>query len=80
METTVTVRVNPNLLIEAQREGVELAELLEHALLRRLATPTATRIKSERAEAWRRENEEALQAWNEFRGRNGVLSDGPGKL
>lgn len=75
-DTTVSLAVNPDLLIEAQGEGLDLAELFERALLRELSTPNATRLKNERAEAWRKENAEAIRAWNEEARRNGLWSDG----
>jgi post-segregation antitoxin (ccd killing protein) len=73
--TTISVTVDADLLAEAQGEGVDFVELVEHALLRRLSTPTAVRMKNERAEAWRRENAEAIRAWNEEVARNGLWSD-----
>jgi post-segregation antitoxin (ccd killing protein) len=73
--TTISVAVDPDLLAEAQGEGVDFVELVEHALLRRLSTPTAARMKSERAQAWRKENAEAIRAWNEEVKRNGLWSD-----
>lgn len=73
--TIISVEVNSDLLTEAQGEGVDFVELVEHALLRRLSTPTAVRMKNERAEVWRKENAEAIRAWNEEVKRNGLLSD-----
>lgn len=75
-DTTVSLAVNPDLLAEAQDQGLDLAELFERALLRSLSTPTAARMKNERAEAWRKENAEAVRAWNEAVERNGLWCDG----
>jgi antitoxin CcdA len=72
--TTVAVSVNADLLAEA--EGLDLSELLERALLRVLSTPTAERIRSERAKAWQKENAEAIRAWNEQLEKEGLWSDG----
>jgi post-segregation antitoxin (ccd killing protein) len=73
--TTVSLPVNSDLLAEAKGEGLDLKELFERALLRQLGTPTAARMKSERAEAWRKENAAAIQAWNEEVRRDGLWSD-----
>jgi post-segregation antitoxin (ccd killing protein) len=74
--TTISVTVDPDLLAEARGEGIDFVELVERALLRQLSTPTAVRMKSERAEAWRTENAEAIRAWNDEVERNGMWSDG----
>ncbi len=74
--TTISVMDDPDLLAEAQGEGVDFVELVEQALLRRLSSPTAVRMKNERAEAWLKENADAIRAWNEEVARNGLWSVG----
>ena len=62
------VRIRIDLLVAAREAGINLSATLERALLEELAE--AKRKK------WRRENREAIAAYNEHVERHGVFSDG----
>ncbi|HBL30021.1 MAG TPA: acetoacetyl-CoA synthase [Acidobacteria bacterium] len=62
------LRVNGDLLEKARDLGVNLAALLEEAI--------ALEVQKRQREAWRAENREAIEAYNELVARDGVFSSG----
>ena len=62
------VSIDPELLEAARSRGIKLSPLLEDAIRERL--------REERAEEWRVENQESIAAYNEEVRERGVFSDG----
>jgi antitoxin CcdA len=63
----VNLSVDAGLLAAARAEGINLSEALEATL--------AERVRTQRAEAWLRENREAIAEYNERIERDGVFGD-----
>ena len=68
IKRATNVSIRSDLLVAARDAGVNLSATLERALLEELAE--AKRKK------WRRENREAIAAYNEHVEKHGVFSDG----
>ncbi len=62
------VSIDPALLEAARSRGIKLSPLLEEAIRERL--------RQERAEEWREENRESIEAYNREVREHGVFSDG----
>jgi antitoxin CcdA len=62
------VSIRSDLLAAAREAGVNLSATLERALTEELAAA--------RRRTWRRDNREAIDAYNEHASRRGVFSDG----
>ena len=60
--------INSDLLNAAREAGVNLSSVLEEALAQRVATA--------KREAWKRDNADAIDAYNQFTDEHGVYSDG----
>ncbi|MEZ5536352.1 MAG: type II toxin-antitoxin system CcdA family antitoxin [Thiolinea sp.] len=60
--------VNSNLLEEARKYKINLSGLLEQALIQKLA--------EKKREEWLKENQQALEAYNQRIEERGVFSDG----
>jgi antitoxin CcdA len=60
--------INSDLLKAARDSNINLSAVLEEAL--------AYLVADSKREAWRRENADAIQAYNEFVDKQGVFSDG----
>lgn len=56
--------VNASLLALARARGINLSRACEEGILRRLAEAEA--------EAWKRNNAEAMEAWNDWTARRGL--------
>lgn len=67
-KTPTELSVNRDLLEKARELGVDLASTLEEAL--------ALEVRRRHREAWREENREAIQAYNEHVAQHGVFSTG----
>jgi antitoxin CcdA len=77
MNERVTVEVDAETLKRAREAGLDLSELLTRAMHRVL--PPQRKSDEERkqaAEAWYRENKEAVDASNELMDKHGLFSDG----
>jgi antitoxin CcdA len=74
-KTSVQVSVDTTLLELAAARKLDLTDLLERALLRELPAMATAPLRSAAAEQWRRENADAIRAWNEDVERNGLWSD-----
>jgi antitoxin CcdA len=64
----VNLNLDAALLAEARAENVKLSAVAERAV--------RAEIASIRAERWKRENAEAIAAWNKELEENGLWSDG----
>jgi post-segregation antitoxin (ccd killing protein) len=76
MTKHVTVEIDDETLARAEQAGLDLSEVLTRAIRR--ATP-ARKTEAERkqaADAWYRENKEAIDASNELMEKHGLFSDG----
>jgi antitoxin CcdA len=62
------VSIDPELLEAARSRGIKLSPLLEDAIRERL--------RQERAEEWREDNRESIEAYNREVRERGVFSDG----
>ncbi len=60
--------INSDLLKAAREAGVNLSSVLEEALAQRVAIA--------KREAWKRDNADAIDAYNQFTDEHGVYSDG----
>ncbi len=62
------VSINSDLLEKARHMNINLSAALEQALTEQL--------RAEQRAQWRRENAEAIKAYNQFTDENGTFSDG----
>lgn len=60
--------INSDLLKAARDAGVNLSSVLEEAL--------AQRVANAKREAWKRDNADAIDAYNQFADEHGVYSEG----
>jgi antitoxin CcdA len=60
--------INEDLLRQARELGMNLSQTLEEGI--------AQRVREAKAEAWRRENKAAIDAYNNHVEKHGVWSDG----
>lgn len=67
MKRSANLSIDETLLSEARAAGINLSETLETALRRRL--------KEERAQAWLRENADAIRAYNESIAETGTFAE-----
>lgn len=63
----VNLRTRSDLLASAKELGINLSATLEEALMKE--------VKKRKAEQWRKENKEAMEALNQFTGEHGLFSD-----
>ncbi len=75
VKETVNLDVDADLIACARERGVELADVLERALLRELAMTDQFRQGSAAAQAWRKENAATIAAWNDEVEREGLWND-----
>ena len=76
MGERVTVELDPEALAAAREAGIDLSDLLTHALRRRLPHLHAA-SRQEAARRWYEENKEAVDAYNKIVEADGfVFSDG----
>ena len=68
VKKAVNLNLDAALLAEARAENVKLSAVAERAV--------RAEIASIRAERWKRENAEAIAAWNKELEENGLWSDG----
>lgn len=61
------ISVNSDLIEQARRLGINLSAAFESAL--------AEKVRAEQREQWRRENTEAIEAYNRFVEQNGTFGD-----
>jgi antitoxin CcdA len=61
------VSINSDLLQQARRLGINLSATFESAL--------AEKVRAEQREQWRRENAEAIRAYNQFVEEHGTYGD-----
>jgi antitoxin CcdA len=71
----VQIAVDRRLAEEARTSGLDLEEVAEAALRRRLGRPNAESGQAERIEQWRREHAEAIACHNEIVDREGVFGE-----
>lgn len=64
----INLSVNGDLLAQAKSVGVNLSSVLERALI--------DEVKKRKAEAWLRENRDAIQNYNQHILEHGTFSDG----
>ena len=67
----ISVAVDPALIEQVQELGIDLTTLVEAAMVAEIAKSRSGTT----AEAWRQENADAIEAWNEEVRRNGLWSD-----
>jgi antitoxin CcdA len=75
MGERVTIEIDSEALAAARDAGIDLSELLIHALRRRLPNLHAAE-RAEAARRWYEENKEAIDAYNEMIETKGLFSDG----
>jgi len=75
MNERVTVELDAETLARARAAGVDLSRVLTRALRRELP-PASDEERKRAAEAWYKENKEAVDASNEFVEKHGLFSDG----
>jgi antitoxin CcdA len=75
MNERVTVELDSKALAAAREAGVDLSELLNHALRRRLPQLNSPE-REQAARQWYEENKEAVDAYNEMIETHGLFSDG----
>jgi len=73
MNERVTVELDAETLRRAREAGVDLSRTLTRALHRQLPLPTKAERKSA-ANQWYRENQHAVDSYNAFIDRHGLLS------
>jgi antitoxin CcdA len=76
MGERVTVEVDAELIAAANDAGIDLSELLTHALRRRLPPKLTDAEREAEAKKWYEENKEAVDAYNELIKKHGLFSDG----
>jgi antitoxin CcdA len=75
MNERVTVELDAEMLAAAREAGIDLSELLNQALRRRM--PQQNSAERERAaRLWYEQNKEAVDAYNEMIEKHGLFSDG----
>ncbi|MFZ0425181.1 MAG: type II toxin-antitoxin system CcdA family antitoxin [Xanthobacteraceae bacterium] len=75
MNERVTVELDAEMLAAAREAGIDLSELLNQALRRRM--PQQNSAERERAaRQWYEQNKEAVDAYNEMIEKHGLFSDG----
>jgi antitoxin CcdA len=75
MAERVTLELDAESVAAAKEAGIDLSQLLIHALRRRLPHLHASQ-REEEARKWYEENKEAVDAHNEFVEKHGLFSDG----
>jgi antitoxin CcdA len=75
MGERVTIELDSESLAAAREAGIDLSELLVHALRRRLPNLHAAE-RAEAARKWYEENKEAIDSYNRMIEREGLFSDG----
>jgi antitoxin CcdA len=75
MGERVTVEVDSETLAAAREAGIDLSELLMHALRRRLPDLRAT-DRAQEARKWYEENKASVDAYNKMIETDGLFSDG----
>ena len=75
MGERVTVELDAEALAAAREAGIDLSELLTHALRRRLPNLHAT-DRAEEARKWYEENKASVDAYNKIIETEGLFSDG----
>jgi antitoxin CcdA len=75
MGERVTIEIDSEALAAARDAGIDLSELLIHALRRRLPNLHAAE-RAEAARRWYEENKEAIDAYNAMIEAKGLFSDG----
>jgi antitoxin CcdA len=76
MGERVTVEVDAELIAAANEAGIDLSQLLTHALRRRLPPKISYAEREAEAQKWYEENKEAVDSYNEFIKTHGLFSDG----
>ena len=76
MNERVTVEVDAETLKRAKEAGVDLSRVLARALQRELRPRLSDAERKQAADAWYRENKEAVDASNELMEKHGLFSDG----
>lgn len=75
MNRRISVELDDETIAAADAANIDLSELLIEALRRRL--PSLHKAEREQAaRKWYEDNKAAIDAYNEFIGRHGLLSDG----
>jgi antitoxin CcdA len=75
MNERITVELDAGALAAARDAGIDLSELLNHALRRRLPQLNPPE-RQQVARQWYEENKEAVDAYNEMIETHGLFSDG----
>jgi antitoxin CcdA len=75
MNERITVELDSKALAAAREAGVDLSELLSHALRRRLPQLDSSE-REQAARRWYEENKESVDAYNEMIEMHGLFSDG----
>jgi len=77
MNERVTVEVDAETLKRAREAGLDLSGVLARAIHRALPPPPLSDAERKKAaDAWYRENKEAVDASNELMEKHGLFSDG----
>jgi antitoxin CcdA len=75
-KVTREVKIDADLLANAEKAGLDLTNIVEHALGRALSMRGQGPRDEDRARRWREENAEAIAFNNAEIERNGLWSDG----
>jgi antitoxin CcdA len=75
MNERVTVELDAKALAAAREAGIDLSELLSHALRRRLPQLNSSE-REQAAHQWYEDNKDAVDAYNEMIEMHGLFSDG----
>jgi antitoxin CcdA len=75
MNERVTVELDAKALAAAREAGIDLSELLSHALQRRLPQLNPSE-REQAARQWYEDNKDAVDAYNEMIEMHGLFSDG----
>jgi post-segregation antitoxin (ccd killing protein) len=75
MNERITVELDAKALLAAREAGLDLSELLSHALRRRLPQLNSLE-RDEAGRLWYEENKEAVDAYNQMIETHGLFSDG----
>ena len=75
MGERVTIELDSEAAAAAREAGIDLSELLIHALRRRLPKLHAA-AREEAARRWYEDNKEAVDSYNKFIETHGLFSDG----
>ena len=75
MNERVTLELEASALAAAREAGIDLSELLSHALQRRLLQQNLSQ-QEQTARQWYEDNKTAVDAYNEMIDAHGLFSDG----